>query len=282
TTPNMTSPTDNTNIQQLQRKYNTSIFKMQRKRKKALIEETLSSEDIQEINANTINNIENKKKDIRMSVEICKENIFHKDDKVEIKQALNQEKIDDLHLAVLKSLDKGKISHGAISSIRQRLNKQMQNLVPLSLTNVEEASVASELIEDQPHITDPDIVNNVVESAEKGEQHFIIDILNFIVPEYIKKRLLIPNNTTIKLHISGDGRNIHRDLGLMAFSYSALEKKNYIQVCRYFQNTLKDGGHDRSRKSAILEILEHENRQLFYWQANVSSYIKKATQYRLE
>ncbi|CAG8830788.1 12744_t:CDS:1, partial [Racocetra persica] len=29
---------------------------------------------------------------------------------------------------------------GAILSTRQRLNKQMQNLVPLSLTNVEETS----------------------------------------------------------------------------------------------------------------------------------------------
>ncbi|CAG8562154.1 4079_t:CDS:2 [Scutellospora calospora] len=617
---------------------------------------TLSSEDIQEINANTINKNENKKKDIRISgvqlfglqlnfvrivrkmlpsntylkvqpfnnlsnstqrhhmltiaklvfdqVEICKENIFHKDDKVEIKQArftindklfeiqyekVNQEKIDDLHLAVLKSLDKGKIfreayqslarinqdlpREGAISSTRQRLNKQMQNLVPLLLINIEETFVASELTEDQPHINDPDIVNNIVESAGKGEQRSIIDILNFIVSEYIKKRLLIPNNTTIKLRISGDSRNIgrkiqhvmvmaiilndierlhksegyhtlvlysgsenyqslqnalctlifdlnnlresrfyqlnslhwnctymkqqngildqnnklvgdwtitknmeqikknffnirrhqcaplfdmidlkywvcdelhillritdrlfelflsdlqrngkldnkiqqeilvemkrigitfqfwtdkntkklcntslmgpnklkllhnfnfknisicylpivrqnqlrklwnkfaelyddlhqkkisgssfkkkaiewleyfltpsqghpnknfvrglyqatdctpymhvltyhipefikiHRDLGLIAFSCSALEKKNYIQVCRYFQNTLKDGGHDQSRKSAILEILEHENQQLFYWQANIPSYIKKATQYRLE
>ncbi|CAG8537027.1 11128_t:CDS:2 [Dentiscutata heterogama] len=61
-------------------------------------------------------------------VKICKENIFHKDDKVEIKQAcftindklfeiqygkVNQEKIDDLHFAILKSLDKSKISHEA-------------------------------------------------------------------------------------------------------------------------------------------------------------------------
>ncbi|CAG8528989.1 17765_t:CDS:2 [Racocetra fulgida] len=58
--------------------------------------------------------------------------------------------------------------------------------------------------------------------------------------------------------------DIHKDLGLMAFSCSALEKKNHIQVCRYFQNTLKDGGHERSRKSAVLEILEHKNRQLFF------------------
>ena len=62
----------------------------------------------------------------------------------------------------------------------------------------------------------------------------------------------------------------------------SFRKKNHIQVCRYFQNTLKDDEHDRSRKLAILEILEHENRQLFYWQANIPSYIKKATQYRLE
>ncbi|RIB13065.1 hypothetical protein C2G38_2198894 [Gigaspora rosea] len=205
---------------------------------------TLSSEDIQEINANTINKNENKKKDIFQpfndlsnstqrrhmltmakrvldQVEICKENIFNKYDKVELKQArftindkpfeiqygkVNQEKIDDLHLAVLKSLDKGKISceayrslarinqdlprDSAISSTRQRLNKQMQNLVPLSFTNIEETSVSSELTEDQPYITDPDIVNNVVESAGKG--------------------LLIPNNTTIKLHISEDGRNVGR------------------------------------------------------------------------
>ncbi|CAG8756697.1 8873_t:CDS:2 [Gigaspora margarita] len=145
-------------------------------------------------------------------VEICKENIFHKDDK-----KVNQEKIDDLHLAVLKSLDKAKISYlpreGAISSIRQRLNKQIQNLVPLLLTNVEETFVASELTEDQPHITNPNIVNNVVEYAGKGEQHSIIDILNFIVPKYIKKEFLIPNNITIKLCISED-EELHKPEGI--------------------------------------------------------------------
>ncbi|CAG8522794.1 45393_t:CDS:1 [Gigaspora margarita] len=135
-------------------------------------------------------------------VKICKENIFYKNNKVEIKQArftinnkpfeiqyrkVNQEKIVNLCLVVLKLLDKGKISHeayrllvcinqdlpreGAILSIYQRHNIQIQNLVPLSLTNVEETSVASELTEDQPHITDPNIVNNVVKYAGKGEQH---------------------------------------------------------------------------------------------------------------
>ncbi|CAG8667620.1 11259_t:CDS:1, partial [Gigaspora margarita] len=61
-------------------------------------------------------------------VEICKKNIFYKNDKVEIKQAcftindklfeiqyetVNQKEIDDLYLVVLKLLDKGKIFHEA-------------------------------------------------------------------------------------------------------------------------------------------------------------------------
>ncbi|RIB02908.1 hypothetical protein C2G38_2049700 [Gigaspora rosea] len=173
-------------------------------------------------------------------VETCKENLFHKDNKVEIKQArftinnmpfeiqygkVNQNNIEDLNLAVLKSLDKGKISReayrslarinqdlpreSAISNTHQKLNEQMKALVPLLLINVENP-INFELTEDHAHITDSDIVNNVVESAGKGGKHSLIDILNFIVPESVKKGLLIPNNTTIKLRISGDDRNVGR------------------------------------------------------------------------
>ena len=57
---------------------------------------------------------------------------------------------------------------------------------------------------------------------------------------------------------------IHYEFGLAAFSCSAVEKKTHMQICLYFQNTLKDGGNKNSRKSAILEMLEHENRQLYF------------------
>ncbi|CAG8602447.1 4819_t:CDS:2 [Cetraspora pellucida] len=109
-------------------------------------------------------------------VEICKENIFY-NDKVKIKQAyfiindkpfeiqyekVNQKKIADLHLAVLKSLDKGKISCEAYRSLAC-INQDLPREGAIS----KETSVTSELTEDQPHITDPNIVNNVVKSAEK-------------------------------------------------------------------------------------------------------------------
>jgi len=68
---------------------------------------------------------------------------------------------------------------------------------------------------------------------------------------------------------------IHQRWGLNAFSCSAVEKKNYDQVCYFFRKTLKNGGNFQNKTSAIHEILEHENRLLFYAQNNVSlSYSK--------
>jgi len=76
--------------------------------------------------------------------------------------------------------------------------------------------------------------------------------------------------------------DIHHNFGLAAFSCSAVEKKNHLQVCQYFQSTLKDGGHENSRKLAILEILEHENWQLYFGANNIPNFFKKSIKYRFE
>ncbi len=56
---------------------------------------------------------------------------------------------------------------------------------------------------------------------------------------------------------------IHRQFGLAAFSCSAVEKKNHQQVSYFFRKTTKDGGGKR-RKLAIVDILEYENRVLYF------------------
>jgi len=55
-----------------------------------------------------------------------------------------------------------------------------------------------------------------------------------------------------------------------------------MQVCLYFQNTLKDGGHENSRKSAILEMLEHENRQLYFALNETPNFFETPKKFRLE
>jgi hypothetical protein len=74
---------------------------------------------------------------------------------------------------------------------------------------------------------------------------------------------------------------IHHAFGLSAFSCFAVEKKNHMQICLYFQNTLKDGGHENSRKSAILEILEHENRQLYFSLNDTPDFFEKPKSYSI-
>ena len=55
---------------------------------------------------------------------------------------------------------------------------------------------------------------------------------------------------------------IHHDYGIRVFTCSPVEKKNHMQISKYFRKTLKDGG--KGRKKAVIEILEHENRLLYY------------------
>lgn len=56
----------------------------------------------------------------------------------------------------------------------------------------------------------------------------------------------------------------HQRWGLMAFSCCAVEKKNHNQVSTFFRKTLKNGGNPLKRKSAIQEIIEYENRTLYF------------------
>jgi hypothetical protein len=52
--------------------------------------------------------------------------------------------------------------------------------------------------------------------------------------------------------------------GLKSFSCAPVEKKNHQQVSQFFRKTLRNGGNGMDRKSAIIQILEFENRKLYY------------------
>jgi hypothetical protein len=82
-----------------------------------------------------------------------------------------------------------------------------------------------------------------------------------------RKGLYKPNDITPYIHVLvyhiSEFMAIHQKWGLKSFSCSAVEKKNHEQVSYFFRKTMKDGGK-KSKSSAIIEILQHENRSLFY------------------
>ena len=75
---------------------------------------------------------------------------------------------------------------------------------------------------------------------------------------------------------------IHQKFGLAAFSCSAVEKKNHQQVSHFFKKTTKDGGVGKGRKSAIVNILEYENRVLYFNNHNMVDLIRLPKRLRIK
>ncbi|GET61508.1 hypothetical protein GLOIN_2v1474533 [Rhizophagus irregularis DAOM 181602=DAOM 197198] len=173
-------------------------------------------------------------------VEAEKENKFHPTDQIELNQIkfktcnglyeINFGQLDKMKErkkieAVVKSLDKGHISReayrslariepnipreGAVSDARQRINSEMKKVISLTLVNLSQPTVFDPITE-EPDITNNIIITNMLESIGKEGQRRVTDILNYIVPSYIKQGILIPEVSTLHIQISGDGRNVGR------------------------------------------------------------------------
>ncbi|CAG8550900.1 11675_t:CDS:2, partial [Scutellospora calospora] len=65
--------------------------------------------------------------------------------------------------------------------------------------------------------------------------------------------------------------DIHKNVGFNSFSCSAVEKKNYEHISHFFQKTMKNGGN----KSAIIEIMEYENQNNFFYINDIPLYFEK-------
>jgi hypothetical protein len=70
--------------------------------------------------------------------------------------------------------------------------------------------------------------------------------------------------------------SIHQRFGLKSFSCSPVEKKNHMHINKFFNKTFKDGGNS-NRRSAIYEIMESENRLIYYLINNVPSATARPT-----
>ncbi|RHZ82462.1 hypothetical protein Glove_109g360 [Diversispora epigaea] len=172
---------------------------------------------------------------------------------------------EDNHIqSVVKAIDRGQISRDSyrdltatdyhlireysISNKRIEITKHMNQVIKFSLVNVKENNNFDNLENlefEEPHITNTDIIREVS------------NIIGIRV-----NRMVYHGWELLK---------INQQWGLKAFSCSAVEKKNHDQVSTFFRKTLKNGGNPLKKKSAIEEIIEYENRTLYY---NYNSFSK--------
>ncbi|CAG8553262.1 12770_t:CDS:2, partial [Dentiscutata heterogama] len=154
---------------------------------------------------------------LQESIEEEKENFFHPNDNIVLKQVkfeindcaynINYGKIDKQLVelqtqAIVKSIDRGQISQeayrslaridesliraGAVYDMRQEITRRVNEKIPISLVDIDQPTIF-EPITEEPDITDPTIVFNVVTTIGKGGHRRITDILNYIIPLYVQK-----------------------------------------------------------------------------------------------
>ncbi|RGB32024.1 hypothetical protein C1646_763381 [Rhizophagus diaphanus] len=94
-----------------------------------------------------------------------------------------------------------------ISQTRQEINAYMEELIPIDFIDLN-FTIMQEGFLKEPDITDPLIIEQVINATEKGAYRSVKKILEYIIPSYVEKEILDPAIPTIHLQISGDRQNI--------------------------------------------------------------------------
>ena len=98
--------------------------------------------------------------------------------------------------------------------------------------------------------------------------------------------LYMPKDVTSYMHVLiyhvHEMMAIHKPFGLNSFSCSAVERKNHDHVLFFFRCTMKDGGKEMNRKSAIWNILEFENRVLYFFKNILPNTLKLPKKLRIK
>jgi len=130
---------------------------------------------------------------------------FGKDDDAKKKQKLHSmayvQDVENIprdayrHLAAIESTLPREY---AISQIRQDINTYMEKLIPINFIDLNSAAIQEDPSE-EPDITDPLIIEQVVNATGKGAYRSIKKILEYIVPSYVKEGKLDPKMPIIHL-----------------------------------------------------------------------------------
>jgi hypothetical protein len=138
----------------------------------------------------------------------------------------------------------------------------MNKIIPISLVNLVQ-SLSDDFVNSEVHIDDAEIINNMQQSIGKGGRQDVNNILKFLIPDLIKKKVLNITDPKIHLRISGDGRNVGRKVKQVMITCSILnDTKNLYRPENHFTVTLYPGIEKYETLHIVLEPLIAELRKL--------------------
>src|SRR5581483_52053 len=124
----------------------------------------------------------------------------------------------------------------AVSQTRQEIDAYMKELIPINFIDLNPAITPDP--SEEPDITDPLIVEQVVSAIGKGAYRSVKKILEYIVPAYIQSRKLDPAIPIIHLRVSGDGRNVGRKVKHVMITVALLDDPTKLFESNYHYTTV--------------------------------------------
>jgi hypothetical protein len=127
--------------------------------------------------------------------------------------------------SIVKAVDHGQISRDSyrdiaaaeihlpheytVSNERITITNHTNQLIKISLVDTSRQNNLEEITEtNEPDITNPEITWEVMNTIGIGIHRSAKDILSYIIPQLKKKKVLNSSDPTIRLRVSGDGRNV--------------------------------------------------------------------------
>ncbi|POG83092.1 hypothetical protein GLOIN_2v1469570 [Rhizophagus irregularis DAOM 181602=DAOM 197198] len=143
-----------------------------------------------------------------------------------------------LHLAAVESILPREY---AISQTRQEINAYMEELIPINFIDLN-STIMQEGFLEEPDITDPLIIEQVINATGKGAYRSVKKILEFIIPLYVEKGILDPAIPTIHLRISG---------------FNAANSNNFCPWCEITKNQRGNGQNDWTISKSMSSLNEN-------------------------
>ena len=143
-------------------------------------------------------------------------------------KATDQGQISRNGYRTITTLSNDLIKEWAVSEEKALINKEMQEKIPISIVKLN-SDCSTEPLEDTPTITDPEVIQIVQEAIGNGGQRSIIKILQYLIPPLIERKVLDPNNPIIHLRISGDGRNVGRQVKHVMVTCAIMNDKDCLK-----------------------------------------------------